>query len=61
MAVSVLVKSIMRGPTISAKLKSTSSVQIETDFDIPTALELENSLDQFKTELLTFCTEIIDL
>ena len=51
----------MRGPTISAKLKSTSSVQIETDFDIPTALELENSLDQFKTELLTFCTEIIDL
>ena len=43
------------------KIEEDVFCKIENDFDIPTALELENSLDQFKTELLTFYTEIIDL
>ena len=43
-AVSVLVESIMRGPTQSAK-KIIPSTQIEHDFDIPTTLELENLLE----------------
>ena len=58
MAVSFLVESILRGPTSSAKLKRMSSVHIENDFDIPTALEVDNFMDQLQVELLTFYTEI---